>query len=164
VFSSPLAGVSIGCCANVQAKTGPCNIAELGKKWAVCCQPQGILTFSTTAQPPYNRHTATIQSTRDGPPSSIEGYSDRLHAYRLYESKLLLHVYFVRTDFAKTVAYKNNFESAEALTSPSKFARDLTEVTHRRRPLADRELSRQIVTFSAREPFSLILRRARMRG
>ena len=29
----------------------------------------GLLTFSTTIQPPYNHHTATIQSTKDGPPS-----------------------------------------------------------------------------------------------
>jgi hypothetical protein len=34
-------------------------------------------TFSTTVQPPYNHHTATIQSTKDGPPSSITGAGRR---------------------------------------------------------------------------------------
>jgi hypothetical protein len=32
---------------------------------------QGVLTFSNTMQPPYNHHATTIQSTKDGPPSSI---------------------------------------------------------------------------------------------
>ena len=30
----------------------------------------GPLTFSITIRPPYNRHKTTIQSTKDGPPSS----------------------------------------------------------------------------------------------
>jgi hypothetical protein len=33
-------------------------------------QPAVRLTFSTTIQPPYNYHTTTIQSTKDGPTSS----------------------------------------------------------------------------------------------